>query len=85
MVKDLSKFSSDGNEVEGKSGAETNDRNRLGSVTGISTTLQKSSPQLTILNSPGRWGFQNEEYVCEDVTSSVRGNFPVTTLISNQQ
>uniref|UniRef100_A0A1I8EUU0 Protein kinase domain-containing protein n=1 Tax=Wuchereria bancrofti TaxID=6293 RepID=A0A1I8EUU0_WUCBA len=65
---------SDGNEVEGKSGAETNGCNRFTSVTGISTTLQKSSPQLTILNSPGRWGFQNEEYVCEDVTSSVQGD-----------
>ncbi|EJW86572.1 hypothetical protein WUBG_02518 [Wuchereria bancrofti] len=74
---------SDGNEVEGKSGAETNGCNRFTSVTGISTTLQKSSPQLTILNSPGRWGFQNEEYVCEDVTSSVQGNLPVTLLISN--
>ncbi|VDN91760.1 unnamed protein product [Brugia pahangi] len=63
---------SDGNDVEGKSGVETNGRNQFS--TGISTTLQKSSPQLTILNSPGRWGFQNEEYVCENVTSSVQGD-----------
>ncbi|MCP9262079.1 hypothetical protein DINM_005375 [Dirofilaria immitis] len=43
------------------------------SGTKILTTLQTSSPQLTILNSPGRWGFQNEEYECENITTSVHG------------
>ncbi|CAG9536539.1 unnamed protein product [Cercopithifilaria johnstoni] len=63
-------------EAQRKSGAETNNCNRSGNEAGILTALQKTSPQLTILNSPGRWGFQNEEYVCEDVTvcASLQGD-----------
>uniref|UniRef100_A0A0R3RGM4 Protein kinase domain-containing protein n=1 Tax=Elaeophora elaphi TaxID=1147741 RepID=A0A0R3RGM4_9BILA len=55
-------------EVKRKSGVEMNDCNQSTDEAGILTSLQKSSPQLTILNSPGRWGFKNEEHVCEDVT-----------------
>ncbi|EJD74913.1 haspin protein kinase [Loa loa] len=75
IVEGLLKFSFDENdEVEGRSDVETNGRKRSASEARVSSTLQKSSPQLTILKSPGRWGFQNKEYVYEDVTSSVQGD-----------
>uniref|UniRef100_A0A2K6VEI4 non-specific serine/threonine protein kinase n=1 Tax=Onchocerca volvulus TaxID=6282 RepID=A0A2K6VEI4_ONCVO len=66
---------SDGNEeVKRKSSIETIDCKRSASEAMILTTLQKSSPQLTILNSPGHWGFQNEEYKYENVTTSEYGD-----------
>ncbi|VDK80274.1 unnamed protein product [Litomosoides sigmodontis] len=63
-------------EVEGKSGIETNDCNWLVNEADVPMMLQNSSPQLTILNSPGHWGFRNEEYVYDDATisASVQGD-----------
>ncbi|VDO41235.1 unnamed protein product [Onchocerca flexuosa] len=74
----------DGNdEVKRKSDIETIDCHQSASEARILTTLQESSPQLTILNSPGHWGFRNEEYEYENVTTSEHGNRPITILIYN--
>ncbi|VBB31170.1 unnamed protein product [Acanthocheilonema viteae] len=63
-------------EVERRSGIEANDFNCSPNGADLLTTLQNSSPQLTILNSPVRWGIQNEEYVRDDVTicASMQGD-----------
>uniref|UniRef100_A0A915PX79 Protein kinase domain-containing protein n=1 Tax=Setaria digitata TaxID=48799 RepID=A0A915PX79_9BILA len=82
-------FSFDENEEnERKSNEELKDGSHTVPPLSTNTTRillanEKSSPQLTILNSPGHWGFRNEvntsasekffaEHVCEDVTSSVQ-------------